>query len=171
MWLQLTAKIKEIEEQMASQAKKDEFLEIVYLSVPGIGKTSARVLANELGDTLQFNNERQLFNYVGLTPSEHSSGDHTRQGHITRQGKAIVRKILVQAAWKAIGIDPALQAIYDRISQKAGGKRAIIGIARRLIGRIRSCFRTGTLYSIGAGNESLKLPETCETEEAPSVTS
>ncbi len=171
MWLQLTVKIKEIEQQMASQAKNDEFLEIVYRSVPGIGATSARVLANELGDTLQFNNERQLFNYVGLTPSEHSSGDHTRQGHITRQGKAIVRKILVQAAWKAIGMDPALQAIYDRISQKAGGKRAIVGIARRLIGRIRSCFRTGTLYSIGTGNGSPSLSETCEAEVAPSVTS
>jgi hypothetical protein len=52
-------------------------------------------------------------------------------------------------------MDPALQAIYDRISQKAGGKRAIVGIARRLIGRIRSCFRTGTLYSIGTSSPNL----------------
>lgn len=165
MWLQLTLKIKEIEQQMALQAMQDESLEVIYRSVPGIGPTSARVLANELGNTLQFNNERQLFNYVGLTPSEHSSGEHIRQGHITRQGKGIVRKILVQAAWKAITIDPSLQAIYNRISQKAGGKRAIVGIARRLIGRIRSCFRTGTLYSVMEEN-----PQTQE-KETPSITS
>lgn len=170
MWLQLTVKIKEIEQQMALQAKKDEPMEVVYRSVPGIGATSARVLANELGDTLQFNNERQLFSYVGLTPSEHSSGDRVRQGHITRQGKAIIRKILVQAAWKAIGLDPSLQAIYDRIAQKAGGKRAIVGIARRLIGRMRSCFRAGTLYSI-ATEKTPSAPQACEANAAPSVTS
>lgn len=170
MWLELTVKIKEIEKTMATQAKNDESLEAVYRSAPGIGATSARVLANELGDTLQFYNERQLFNYVGLTPTEHSSGEHQRQGHISRQGKAVVRKILVQASWKAIKTDPALQTIYDRISKRAGGKRAIVGIARRLIGRIRSCFRTGELYAIGRGEE-LDVPETKKVEEAPAVTS
>ena len=172
MWLQLTTKIKAIEEQMAAQAKDNESLEVVYRSVPGIGPTSARVLANELGDTLQFENERKLFSYVGLTPSEHSSGEHVRQGHITKQGKAVVRKILVQAAWKAISKDPALQAVYDRISQKAGGKRAIVAVARRLIGRIRSCFRTETLYVIGVGGvESPKEQQLNEAKVTTSVTS
>jgi transposase len=171
MWLQLTTKIKAIEQQMATQAKNDGSLEIVYRSVPGIGATSARVLANELSDTMQFDNERQLFSYVGLTPSEHSSGEHVRQGHITKQGKAVVRKILVQAAWKAITKDPALQAVYDRISQRAGGKRAIVAVARRMIGRIRSCFRTGTLYAIGVGGvENPKAPQTNDVKAATSVT-
>jgi transposase len=104
------------------------------------------VLANELGDLQQFKNERQLFSYIGFTPSEHSSGEHTRQGHITKQGKPIVRKILVQAAWVAIRHDKELQAIYERIAAKSGAKRAIVAVARRLIGRIRACFRTGELY-------------------------
>jgi transposase len=148
MWLHITSKIKKIEAKMAVQAEADGFLEAVYRSVPGIGAVGARALANELGDTLRFNNERQLFSYVGLTPSEHSSGGHIRQGHITRQGNSLIRKILVQAAWKAIKHDPSLQKIYDRIALRAGGKRAIVGIARRMVGRIRSCFRTGTLYKI-----------------------
>jgi transposase len=163
MWLQLTQKIEEIEEKMALQSEKDEFLEMVYRSVPGVGAVSARVLANELGDTLQFSNERQLFNYLGLTPTEYSSGDNVCQGHITRQGKPILRKILVQVAWRAIAQDPSLRKIYDRIEQKAGGKKAIIGIARRLIGRIRSCFRTRRLYTINIDEE--------QQEKAPSVTS
>jgi len=172
MWLHLTAKIKELEQQISIQAKNDESLEVVYRSVPGIGATSARVLANELGDTLQFNNERQLFSYVGLTPSEHSSGEHIRQGHITKQGKPIVRKILVQAAWKAIGKDPALGAVYDRISHKSGGKRAIVAVARRLIGRIRSCFRLGTLYVIGVGGGVCdpKIPDIGDVKETTAVT-
>lgn len=148
MWLQLTAKMKELEKKMAVQAKEDGVLEEIYRSVPGIGATSARVLANELGDTSQFSNEGQLFKYVGLTPTEHSSGEHVRKGHITRQGKPLIRKILVQAAWKAIKQDPDLGQIYDRIAERAGGKRAIVGIARRLVGRIRSCIKKGSLYTI-----------------------
>lgn len=146
MWLQIDAKIKEIDKEISAQAQKDTALEKVYRSVPGIGPTSARVLANELGDMSQFNNERQLFSYMGLTPSEHSSGEHTRQGHITRQGKPILRKILVQVSWLAIRKDASLEKIYDQLSKKVGGRKAIIGIARRLIGRIRACFRTGRLY-------------------------
>lgn len=147
-WLLLTEKIKAFDKKIAAQADKDGMLDEIYRSVPGIGVTSARVLANELGDTSQFQNEGQLFKYVGLTPIEHSSGEHIRQGHISRQGKPIIRKILVQAAWKAIKIDPDLQKIYERISNRAGGKKAIVGIARRLVGRIRSCIKTGSLYTL-----------------------
>ncbi len=49
----------------------------------------------------QFENERQLFSYTGLTPSEHSSGDSIRRGHI-RQGNTRVRCVLCEAAWTAI---------------------------------------------------------------------
>jgi len=146
LWLEFNTKIKEIDLEIKKQAIKDKAIDAVYQTASGIGATSARVLANELGDLQQFKNERQLFSYIGLTPSEHSSGEHTRQGHITKQGKSIVRKILVQAAWVAIRHDKELQVIYERIALKSGAKRAIVGIARRLIGRIRACFRTGEFY-------------------------
>ncbi len=149
LWLHFTCRIKKIEEEMANQAQKDERIESVYRSVPGVGPVVARALANELGDTLQFNNERRLFSFVGMTPSEHSSGEHVRQGHISRQGSAFVRKLLVQVAWKAIKLDPSLREVFERISLRAGKKRAIIGVARRIIGRIRACFKNGTLYCIG----------------------
>ena len=49
-------------------------LETVYRSAPGIGEVVARTLATELGDMSRFANERALFSYTGLTPSEYSSG-------------------------------------------------------------------------------------------------
>lgn len=146
MWLEFDDKIKDINNKLKEQALKDKALEEVYQSTVGVGPISGRVLANELGDMQHFKNERQLFSYIGFTPSEHSSGEHTRQGHITKQGKSILRKILVQAAWTAVRYDKELRAVFERIGKKAGAKRAIIGVARRLIGRIRACFRTGRLY-------------------------
>jgi transposase len=146
VWLFFDEKIKELEEEMKKQAIKEKDLEAIWQSAPGIGPISGRVLANELGDMKQFANERQLFSYAGLTPTEHSSGEHTRQGHITKQGKPILRKLLVQAAWTAVRCNKEIESVFNRIASKAGVKRAIIGIARRLIGHLRACFRTGKMY-------------------------
>jgi transposase len=147
-WLHLTKKIQKINIELAKQARQDKSLESFYRSAPGIGPTSARILANEIGDMKQFANERKLFSYTGLTPREHSSGEHIRLGHISRQGKPVLRKILVQAAWKSVKVDKNLNDVFLRIKLKAGPKRAIVGIARRLIGRIRSCIKNNKLYEI-----------------------
>jgi hypothetical protein len=114
-------------------------------------------LANELGDLQQFKNERRLSSYIGLTPSEYSSGEHSRQGHITKQGKPILRKVLVQAGWAAIRCDKELQSVFERIAAKSGSKRAIVAVVRRLIGRIRACFRLGKLYETREITPSPKL--------------
>lgn len=166
MWLEFEAKIKEIDLELKKQAIKDHAIDGMYQAARGIGCTSARVLANELGDLQQFKNERQLFSYIGFTPSEHSSGEHTRQGHITKQGKPIVRKILVQSAWVAIRYDKELQAIYERIAARSGAKRAIVAVARRLIGRLRACFRTGELYvAHKVERPTLKFKKTPQTKK------
>lgn len=156
MWISFNLKIKEIEKKLKEQAEIEKEMDGIYQSVPGIGLISARILANELGDMGHFKNERQLFSYLGFTPSEHSSGEHVRQGHITKQGKPILRKILVQAAWTAIRHDPELNLIFERIASRAGKKRAIVAVARRLAGRMRSCFRTGALYEV----RKVELPKT-----------
>lgn len=93
-----------------------------------------------------FSNEKQLFSFTGLTPSEHSSGEHRHLGHITRQGRSLLRHTLILAAWQAIRVDVSLKRIFERISTKAGKKRAIVAIARRLIGQLRSCFKNGSPY-------------------------
>lgn len=144
-WLYLTDQIEGIKERLGEQAESDP-LEKIYNSLPGVGPTVARVLANELGDMSQFSNEKQLFSYTGLTPREHSSGEHQWLGHISRQGKSILRKMLVQAAWKAVGIDSGLGKKFEELSKRAGSRRAIVAIARVMIGYARCCIRENRLY-------------------------
>ena len=156
-WIQLTERMKKIELMLDKQASEERGLQIIYESVPGIGPIHARQLANELGNMVQFKNEKQLFSFTGLTPSEHSSGEHTRQGHITRQGNSVLRRIFIEAAWIAITRDPSLREIFNRLSTSRGKKRAIIGVARRLAGRIRACVLTGSLYEIKPTQEACSL--------------
>jgi len=149
-WTALTVKIKEIVLKLKKQAESDSQKEIqkIYESVPGIGLIHGRELANELGDMRQFLNEKNLFCYTGLTPSEYSSGEHVRQGHISRQGRSILRRILTEASWVAINKDPSLRDVFNHTAQHRGKKRAIIKVGRILISRIKTCLRKGILYEI-----------------------
>jgi transposase len=148
-WRFATCQLIEIRRLLQEQAAAQAALEKVYRSVPGIGAVVARTLATELGDMPRFANERALFSYTGLTPSESSSGASVRRGHISRQGSGRVRHLLIETAWRALPRDIVLQEIFDRIAATRGKKRAIVAIARRLTGRIRACFRQGTTYAVG----------------------
>lgn len=147
VWKCLNCKVLEINKQLRLQAKDDEY-EKIYRSIPGVGPVSSRILSTELGDMSQFSNEVSLFSFTGLTPSENSSGESRRLGHITRQGSARLRFILTECAWVAIKKDPGLREDFERIAVRAGKKRAIVAIARKLIGRARALFRKGEMYKV-----------------------
>jgi transposase len=65
----------------------------------GIQFTVAVTLIAELGDLTRFENPRQLMSYLGLTPSEYSSGERRRQGSITNAGNTFARRALIEGAW------------------------------------------------------------------------
>jgi len=148
-WRFATRQLIEMRRLLREQAQAQQEIEKVYRSVPGIGAVAARPLATELGAMTRFANERALFSYTGLTPSEYSSGASVRRGPISRQGSSRVRHVLVEIAWRAMPRDAVLKEIFDRIAATRGKKRAIVAIARRLTGRLRACFRQGTTYAVG----------------------
>ncbi len=65
----------------------------------GVELTGAVILLTELGDLTRFDNPRQLMSYLGLTPSEYSTGERRRQGGITKAGNSHARRALVEGAW------------------------------------------------------------------------
>ena len=148
VWKKLDEEIDKIEEELKHQAKEDPN-EKTYRSAPGVGPQSARILSNELGNMSQFKNERGLFSYTGLTPSEDSTGEAIRRGHISRQGNSRVRGVLIEVAWRAIEADKALAEFFNSLFPKTGKKKAIVAVARKLIGRIRAAFRKGEDYQLG----------------------
>ena len=150
VWRTLDEQIATLEVRLKQQAQADPN-EAVYRSAPGFGPISSRVCANELGNLKRFSNERKLFSYTGLTPREDSSGEKVHRGHITKQGNRYIRGILIEVAWRAIRQDPALARFYQKVCSHAGSKRAIVAVARKLIGRIRAAFCKGELYQIDYG--------------------
>jgi len=148
VWLSFNEQLKLLEKEIRKQAETD-WREKVYRMLPGFGPLTSRTCSNELGDLRQFSNVKQLYSFTGLTPGEHSSGERIKREGITRQGSSRLRHVLVQAAWVAIGKDQGLRRDYERIARQAGkgGKlKAIVAIARKLIGRARALFRDETAY-------------------------
>lgn len=146
-WLYFSKKVKEVEEKLENLNCEEQVLYEAYRKISGFGKKISIILLHELGDTMHFSNEAKLFGFCGLTPSEHSSGEHKRLGHITRQGRPILRKVLVQAAWVAVRKDPYFSAYYEKLSLRVGSCRAIVAVARKLIGKARCVMRKKEQYS------------------------
>jgi len=65
----------------------------------GVGLIAAVTFMVEVGDVRRFENPRRLMAYLGLVPSEHSTGDSVRRGGITKAGNARVRRVLAESAW------------------------------------------------------------------------
>ncbi len=147
----LTVQIKEISKEVVALSRIEKYLSRVELlrSVPGIGILSAMEILVELQDVGRFKSAMQLASYIGLTPSEYSTGQHIRQGGITRCGNKRVRTTLVESSWTLIGKDPFMQMKYRRLKRAKGGKRAIIAVARNLIIRLRKMLLTNEPYRIG----------------------
>ncbi|MCA1700902.1 MAG: IS110 family transposase [Actinobacteria bacterium] len=80
-------------------------------SFRGIGLITALGLLAEIGDFRRFGHPRELMSYLGLTPSEYSSGDQQHRGHITKTGNRHARRLLVEAAWH--------YRHHPRVSQRA----------------------------------------------------
>ena len=72
-----------------------------YQAMRGVNFLAATTLVAEVGDLRRFDSPAQLMSFLGLVPSEHSTGDTTRRGAITKTGNRRARRVLVEGAWSS----------------------------------------------------------------------
>lgn len=122
----------------------------LFHAVPGIGFLTAIRLILEWGDVSRFKRKEEFASFLGLIPSDHSTGENNRKGHITKQGNRQVRAWLIECAWVAIRYDPVLLEKYNRVRSQCGStKKAIVATARKLAMRLRAIMISGEAYQIG----------------------
>lgn len=110
----------------------------------GVKLITAVVIAAEIGDTKRFSTAPELMGYIGLVPSEHSSGDSKRRGRITRTGNRHVRRVLVEAAWSyrfQPKLSPAIKARNELVSPEV--QAIAMKAQHRLCGRYRKFMARG----------------------------
>lgn len=112
----------------------------ILTAVKGVGLITAMTFLLEIFDFTRFRNEKSFSSFLGLTPSQFSSGEHVRLGNISKEGNAHLRHVLVESAWTVIKHDPHLRDKYNRIRAKGtNGNQAIVAVARSLAIRLRAC--------------------------------
>ena len=114
-------RIKTYDARIAQCAKEDERIKRL-LAVEGIGPVSSSALVSAVGDGTQFRTGRDMAAWLGLTPSQHSSGGKSCLGPISKRGDKYVRMLLIH------GARAALKAAEHK---EDGRSRWVTGIARR----------------------------------------
>jgi len=161
---QMQARLAGLETELAKARQAWSLAPVVdgYVALRGVAALTGMTVAAELGDVTRFDSPRQLMAYVGLVPSEHSSGSARRQGGITKAGNAHLRRVLGEAAWcyrfparktaalqrQAEHTTPAVQALAWKAQKRLCGRyrhltnrglpkgKVCTAIARELLGFI-----------------------------------
>src|SRR5258708_39903675 len=99
---------------------------------PGVGPVISLATVLTMGDVGRFADSRSWVSYLGLNPSEQSSGQRRRLGSISKQGNPFLRYLLVEGAVTAIRGDKDLARMYARLKAKKHHGVAKVAVARKL---------------------------------------
>src|SRR5215510_6809209 len=96
-----TERLQRLEHELPEQVKSWRLHPVVdaLQALRGVQFTAAVTMVAEIGDLTRFDTPRELMKFLGLIPSEYSSGDQRRQGAITKAGNTHARRVLVEGAW------------------------------------------------------------------------
>ena len=125
--------------------KRPEVLRL--MTHPGVGPLTALAFVLIIGTWERFTRGKQIGTYVGMIPSEDSSGGKQRLGHISKQGNSLLRFLLVEAAQAAARCNPEWRRRYMHLAMRRHRSIAKVAMGRRLGVRLYWMWRNGCEYS------------------------
>jgi transposase len=117
-----------------------------FATHPGVGPVISLATVLTMGDVKRFADSRSWVSYLGLNPSEESSGQRRRLGAISKQGNPFLRYLLVEGAASAVRGDKSLARMYARLKAKKHHGVAKVAVARKLAVRLYWMARTEKSY-------------------------
>jgi transposase len=121
---EIEQRIKRLEKEIDIQATEGLHAPVIQAlqSLRGVATITATSLVAEIGSFKRFTSAKQFMSYVGLIPSEYSSGESRRQGKITKTGNKHVRRLLIEAAW-SYRYQPAVKG---ELKRRQEGQSAVV---------------------------------------------
>jgi len=127
----LQARVAALDERVGKEACQRPAARLL-MTHPGVGPVTALATEVFLGDPTRFANGKALASYVGMIPSEYSSGGRQRLGALSKQGNPLLRFLWVEAALHAVRKDAVLRRFYRRKLVQKGLGKARVAAARKL---------------------------------------
>ena len=132
---QLTPKIQELTRALEQEVEKRPVARRL-MTHPGVGPLTALAFELVIGTPERFGCGKQIASYVGLVPSEESSGDRRRLGHISKQGNSLLRFLLVEAAQVTVRTNPDWRRHFLHLAMRRERRIAKVAMARKLAVRL-----------------------------------
>lgn len=145
----LAAANKTLREFAKQASLSEKEARAVLKSMPCMGVVTIDVVLAELGDYSRFSSEREVMSYAGLVPGLRESNGKTKQLGITKQGSRLLRWAMIELAWRMVGKSRLWGRRFHHLEKRAGSKKAIVAMARRLLGAVFAMLRTGKRYAWG----------------------
>ena len=139
---QLTPKIQQLTQALEAEVEKRPVTRRL-MTHPGVGPLTALAFELVIGTPERFACGKQIASYVGLVPSEESSGDRRRLGHISKQGNVLLRFLLVEAAQVTVRTQAQWRSKFFHLAMRRGRKIAKVAMARKLAGHLYWMWRQG----------------------------
>jgi transposase len=143
---ELNRRIEPLDEAVKKTAEGSAEARLL-MTHPGVGPVVSLAYVLTLGDWRRFPRGKQVASYLGLIPTEESSSDKRRLGHISKQGNTLLRWLLVEAATKAQRYDASWHRQYVRLSMNKHHGVAKVAIAHKLAVRLYWMLRSGQDYT------------------------
>jgi transposase len=159
---QLNGSITELHAAVEQQARQHP--EAARLMThPGVGPVTSLAFVLTIGPASRFARGKKVASYLGLNPSEHSSGGGQQMGRISKQGNSTMRWLLVEAGQTAARHDPELRRMYQRLKFRKGSAIAKVALARKLAVRLYWMMRSQSDYArlvrMSGSSSSAVVPE------------
>jgi len=131
LYLQLQKRIQKLDQEVEDQIQQRTQAGRL-VTHPGVGPVTALATEVFLGDPHRFATGNQVASYIGMIPSEHTSGKRQKLGKMSKQGNALLRYLWTEAVMHAAEKDPELKRFYRRKLIQKGIGKARIAAARKL---------------------------------------
>jgi len=150
----LEGQVKRVERRLNAICKQHPGV-ILLRTIPGVGPRTAEAVVAYIDDAKRFGSSKKIGAYFGLVPCQDQSAAADRLGHITREGPATVRKVLVEATWQGIRRSKQIRAYFERIQRGDPKKRkkiALVATAHYLVRVMLAMLASGESWR-GDGQE------------------
>ena len=142
---QLTPKIQSLSHVLEEEVEKRPVTRRL-MTHPGVGPLTALAFELVIGTPDRFHCGKQIASCVGLVPTEESSGDRRRLGHISKQGNVLLRFLLVEAAQVTVRSQAQWRSTFFHLAMRRGRKIAKVAMARKLAVHLYWMWRQGSDY-------------------------
>ena len=138
---------QQFEEDMKADYKTTTLIHNLK-SIPGVAEKTIAAIISECGDLTRFPNTAKFIGYLGLFPTENSSGNSKVIGHLSKRGSSIAKHALYMSAVGCLLHNPELKTLYDtKKSQGKSKKESLIAVSRKLATIIYAIFKYNTPYN------------------------